>query len=170
MQETPMPVTMPAFEQVLELPSLMQRVVPETWQDLNGHVNVRHYLELFDAASWPMLADFGLDERVFLDRRQGLFDLEHHLWYLSELHVGDTVSVHARFIARTAKRFHGVMFALDRTRGRLASVFEYVSTGADLALRRTAPLVPELASELDLRIEEHSRLGWPAPVCGVIAP
>jgi hypothetical protein len=53
MQETAMPVTMPSLEQVLELPSLMQRVVPETWQDLNGHVNVRHYLELFDGASWP---------------------------------------------------------------------------------------------------------------------
>ena len=26
------------------------------WQDLNGHVNVRHYLELYDAASWPTLA------------------------------------------------------------------------------------------------------------------
>lgn len=165
-----MRVAMPGYEQVLELPSLMERVVPESWQDLNGHVNVRHYLELFDAASWPMLADFGLDERVFRERRQGLFDLEHHLWYLSELHVGDTVSVHARFIARTAKRFHGVMFALDRTRGRLASVFEYVSSGADLSARRTAPLVAELATELDRRIAGHSQLSWPAPVCGVIAP
>jgi acyl-CoA thioester hydrolase len=162
--------TIPRYEQVIELPSLMERVVPAAWQDLNGHVNVRHYLELFDAASWPMLAGFGLDERVFRERRQGLFDLEHHLWYLSELHVGDIVSVHARFIARTAKRFHGVMFAIDRTRSRLASVFEYVSSGADLEARRTAPLVPELAAELDRRIAEHLKLAWPAPVCGVLAP
>jgi acyl-CoA thioester hydrolase len=164
-----MPVTMPTVEQVLELPSLMERVVPAAWQDLNGHVNVRHYLELFDAASWPMLAAFGLDERIFLERRQGLFDLEHHLWYLSELHVGDTVSVHARFIARSVKRFHGVMFAVDRTRGRLASVFEYVSSGADLDSRRTAPLNADLATAIDREIAAHSRLAWPAPVCGVIA-
>lgn len=165
-----MPVCMPTVAQVLELPSLMERTVPAEWQDLNGHVNVRHYLELFDAASWPMLAAFGLDERVFLERRQGLFDLEHHLWYLSELHVGDAVSVHSRFVARSAKRFHGVMFAVDRTHGRLASVFEYVSSGADLDTRRTAPLAAEFAVELDRQIEANSRLAWPAPLCGVIAP
>lgn len=54
---------------------------------------------------------------------------------VDELHVGDTVTVHWRFIARTVKRFHGVMFIVNRTHGRLASVFEYVSTGADLERR-----------------------------------
>jgi acyl-CoA thioester hydrolase len=164
-----MPVPMPSVEQVAELPSLMERVIPAAWQDLNGHVNVRHYLELYDAASWPMLAEFGLDERSFREHRQGLFDLEHHLWYLSELHVGDTVTVHSRFLARSAKRFHGVMFVLDRTRGRLSSAFEYLSTGADLESRRTAPLPAALAAQLDRKIAEHSGLAWPAPVCGVMS-
>jgi len=101
---------MPTVAQVCELPSLMEKVIPAAWLDLNGHVNVRHYLELYDAASWPMLAALGVDERLFLERRQGLFDLEHHLWYLDELHVGDTVTVHSRILDRTAKRYHGVMF------------------------------------------------------------
>jgi acyl-CoA thioester hydrolase len=164
-----MPAAMPTVAQVDDLPALMEKVIPAEWQDLNGHVNVRHYLELYDAASWPRLAEFGLDASVFLERRQGLFDLEHHLWYLSELHVGDTVSVHARFIARSVKRFHGVMFAVHRTRGRLASVFEYVSSGADLDSRHTAPLNADLATAIDRQIAAHSRLAWPAPVCGVIA-
>jgi acyl-CoA thioester hydrolase len=164
-----MPVAMPTFEQVVELPSLMEKIIPPEWQDLNGHVNVRHYLELYDAASWPMLAAIGLDETTFLDRRQGLFDLEHHLWYLDELHVGDTVTVHWRFISRTVKRFHGVMFVVNRTRQRLASTFEYVSSGADLDARRTAPLPAEFAAQLDRLIAEHARLAWPAPVCGVMA-
>jgi acyl-CoA thioester hydrolase len=160
---------MPTVAQLDALPSLLERRIPPEWQDLNGHVNVRHYLELYDAASWPMLAAFGLDERIFRERRQGLFDLEHHLWYLSELHVGDSVSVHSRFLERSEKRFHGAMFLVDRTRARLASVFEYVSTGADLDARRTAPLPAEFAVELDRMIAEHSRLAWPAPVCGVMS-
>ena len=164
-----MPVPMPTVTQIDQLPCLMERVVPAEWLDLNGHVNVRHYLELFDAASWPMLAELGLDTRTFTERRQGLFDLEHHLWYLSELHVGDTVTVHHRFVSRSVKRYHGVMFAVDRTRGRLASVFEYVSSGADLEARRTAPLPPEFAAVLDRMIDEHRRLAWPAPLCGVIS-
>lgn len=165
-----MPVAMPTVEQVLELPPLLEKRIPPEWLDLNGHVNVRHYLELYDAASWPMLAAIGLDERSFLEQRQGLFDLEHHLWYLDELHVGETVTVHWRFVARTVKRFHGVMFIVNRTRGRLASVFEYVSTGADLDARRTAPLPADFAARLDHYIAEHGRLGWAAPTCGVMAP
>ena len=164
-----MPVAMPTIDQLDALPSLLERRIPPEWQDLNGHVNVRHYLELYDAASWPMLATFGLDERIFLEHRQGLFDLEHHLWYLSELHVGDTVTVHSRMLERNTKRFHGVMFVVDRTRQRLASAFEYVSTGADLDARRTAPLPAAFAAELDRIIAEHARLGWPAPVCGVMS-
>lgn len=165
-----MPVSMPTVAQVDELPVLMEKVIPPAWQDLNGHVNVRHYLELYDAASWPKLAEFGLDASVFLERRQGVFDLEHHLWYLDELHVGDTVTVHWRFLARTEKRFHGVMFVVNRTRGRLSSVFEYVSTGADLDARRTAALPPELATRLDELIADDARLAWTPPTCGVMAP
>lgn len=165
-----MPAAFPVIAQVDELPALMETVIPPGWQDLNGHVNVRHYLELYDAASWPMLAEFGLDARAFVEQRRGLFDLEHHLWYLAEMHVGDTVTVHGRFIARTVKRFHGVMFIVNRTRGRLASVFEYLSTGADLDTRRTAALPPEFASRLDALIAGHARLDWPAPTCGVMVP
>ncbi len=165
-----MPAAMPTVAQVDDLPALMEKVIPAEWQDLNGHVNVRHYLELYDAASRPRLAEFGLDASVFLERRQGLFDLEHHLWYLDELHVGDSVTVHWRFVARTVKRFHGVMFIVNRSRGRLASVFEYVSTGADLAARKTAPLPVEFAARLDALVAEHARLDWPAPACGVMAP
>jgi hypothetical protein len=61
------------------------------------------------------------------------------------------------------------MFVVDRTRGRLASVFEYVSSGADLEARRTAPLPAEFAARLDHLIAGHSRLDWPAPVCGVMS-
>jgi len=165
-----MPVTMPTVQQVLELPPLMEQTIPPEWLDLNGHVNVRHYLALYDAASWPMLAAMGLDERTFLEHRQGIFDLEHHLWYLDELHVGDTVTVHWRFVARTVKRFHGVMFIVNRTRQRLASVFEYVSTGADLDARRTAPLPAAFAAEIDRHLARDAQLDWPPPGCGVMAP
>lgn len=160
---------MPTVAQVDDLPVLMEKVIPPGWQDLNGHVNVRHYLELYDAASWPRLAEFGLDPSVFLEQRRGLFDLEHHLWYLDEMHVGDTVTVHWRFLARTLKRFHGVMFIVNRSRDRLASVFEYVSSGADLDARRTAPLPDGFAAQLDRLIAAHARLAWPAPTCGVMA-
>ena len=55
-----MPRAYPTVAQVLQLPSLTIRTVPPGWQDLNGHVNVRHYLELYDEASRPLLPVLGL--------------------------------------------------------------------------------------------------------------
>ena len=39
-----------------------------------------------------------------------------------------------------------------------------------LDARRSAPLPPAFAAQLDRLIAEHGQLGWPAPVCGVMAP
>ncbi len=161
---------MPSAEQVAMLPALLVVTTPPQWQDQNGHINVRHYLELYDQAAWPLFATLGVDERYFKEQLQGVFDLQHHIWYLSELHVGDEVSVHARFIARSAKRFHGAMFIVNRSRGVLSSAFEYLSTGADLRTRRAAPLMPSLAAGIDALIAEQQTLPWQAPVCGSIAP
>ncbi len=160
---------MPALQELDDLPPLLERTVPAEWQDLNGHVNVRHYLEIYDQAGWPMMGWLGIDERHFRDERRGFFDLEHHIWYLAEMHVGDSVTVHARFLARSAKRFHGAMFIANRTRQSVASVFEYVSTAADLEARRSAPLPTGVAARLDELIATHSRLAWPAPLCGSIS-
>lgn len=159
----------PTIAQVLELPSLTVRTVPPGWQDLNGHVNVRHYLELYDEASRPLLPVLGLEGQAG-DGGHGLFDLEHHIAYLAELHVGDQVSAHLRIVGRTPRRFHGVMFIVNHTRRQLASTLEFVSTAADLATRRTMPLPASAVHWLDAAIAAQARLGWAAPLCGVMAP
>jgi acyl-CoA thioester hydrolase len=160
---------MPTQKQVLELPALLTMTIPPGWQDQNGHVNVQHYLTVYDRAGWPLLAQVGIDPSHFQDKRQGLFDLEHHIWYLAEMHVGDEISAHSRFLGRSEKRLHGLMFLVNTTRGQLASVLEYVSSGADLELRRTAAL-PDLVKErLDQLLAAHDALGWEPPRCGVMS-
>lgn len=160
---------MPTVENVRQLPELLTMTVPPEWQDQNGHVNVQHYLSFYDRAGWPLLAQVGIDPGYFHDDRRGLFDLEHHIWYLAEMHVGDEIGAYGRFLDRSDKRLHGLMFLVNVSRGQLASVLEYVSTGADLESRRTAPLPDAVKARIDERIAEHNRLGWPAPRCGVMA-
>lgn len=164
-----MKVAMPGVDEVEALAPLADLVVPPAWEDLNGHVNVMHYLELSALATGPMLAELGIDEAQVRRQRRGLFDIEHHIWYLHELHVGDRVSLHVRYLARSAKRFHGNLFIVNRTRRRLASVFEFVTTGADLDTRRAAALPAQVIARLDALIAAHGRLGWPAPQSGVLA-
>ncbi len=160
----------PTVEQAQELPALLTMVIPPQWQDLNGHVNVRHYLDIYDSSGWPLMNWLGIDESRFKVDRTGFFDLEHHIWYLAEMHVGDEVSAHTRFVGLSAKRFHGVMFVVNRTRRRVASALEFVTTGADLNTRRSAALPEDVSERVRGLVAQHKGLTWPAPSCGSIAP
>lgn len=161
---------MPTVEQVSALPELVRMTIPPEWQDYNGHVNVQYHFALYDRSGSPMLELVGVDNGGFSVDGVGFFDLESHVWYLNELHVGDIVSVHCRLLARTGKRFHGLVFIVNRARGLLASVFEFVSSGANLTTRRSARLPDPLAERMDQVIAEHDVLGWSPPTCGAMAP
>ena len=159
-------VEMPTVEQVRELPQLVRYVVPKSWEDLNGHVNVQHYTALYDMAGYPFMDMMGISEAYVRESRVGLFDLEHHIWFLDEMHVGDVVTGHACLVARGPKRVLSVMFIIDETRNRLASVLEVISTTADLEARRTMIIPEALATRIDALIAEQKARGWSAPSSG----
>jgi acyl-CoA thioester hydrolase len=158
----------PSVEQVRSLPHFLKQIIPPEFEDINGHVNIQHYLGLYDKAGWPFFALLGMDERYFSEERNGIFDLEHHLFYLAEIHIGDEVAIHGRLVARSAKRLHGIWFIVNETRNQLSNTFEFVSTHADLETRRTSPFPDDLAERLDAMIAEHHKLEWPAPLCGIM--
>jgi acyl-CoA thioester hydrolase len=165
-----MPVPMPTLDQVRELPALLTLTIPVDWQDSNGHVNLQYYLRIFDLCGKPLTHILGIGTAEILIGQLGYFNLEHHLWNLAEMHVGDTVCAHFRFLRSGTKRFHGLMFIVNQSRASLAAVLEFVTTGADLRTRRTSELPAAVAQELARLIDQHSQLAWTAPVCGAIAP
>src|SRR5256885_151935 len=112
------------LEKITALPMVYRVTIPEAYRDENGHMNVRWYLYIFDEAGYPMVADWGLTQQYHQQHGTGGFDLEHHLHYLNEVHVGDEVAVYARLLARTAKRIHYMLFMVNETRHSLASIFE----------------------------------------------
>ena len=112
---------------------------------------------------YPML---GLTPDYFAASGMGGFDLEHHLWYAAEVHIGDNVVIRARILARSSKLIHYLMFMVNETRGVLSSIFECVHAHADLTARRTAPFPAQAAARIDAFIDGHRALAWPAPVRG----
>ncbi len=161
-------VQMPTVDQVRELPELVRHVVPSSWEDLNGHVNVQHYTALYDMAGYPFMEMMGISAEYVRDSRVGMFDLEHHIWFLDEMHVGDVVTGHACLVARGPKRVLSVMFIIDETRNRLASVLEVISTTADLDARRTMAIPEPLATRIDELIAEQNSRSWKAPSSGAL--
>jgi acyl-CoA thioester hydrolase len=156
-------------EQVKQLDEMMRLVIPPTFEDENGHMNVRHYLTVFDDAGYPMVASFGLTPEFHTKYGTGGFDLEHHMHFLNEVHIGDEVVVYLRIISRSSKRIHYMLFMVNETRQKVAAIFECVNSFADLKQRKTAPYPVEIASKIDTTVERHNKIEWVAPVCGIMS-
>jgi acyl-CoA thioester hydrolase len=162
------PPTIP-LDKFTALPAVYRAVIPEQYRDENGHMNVRWYMALFDEAGYPFVASLGLTPEFHQQHGTGGFDLEHHVHYLREVDIGDTVVIYVRLVARTAKRMHYLMLMLNETGGTLAAIFECVNSFADLTVRRTAPYPPDIAARIDALVAQHAALDWPPPVCGVMS-
>lgn len=160
----------PTTDEVRQLPVQLSMRVPAAWEDRNGHVNVQYYQALYELGGYQILADIGFGEDWLRGSALGMFDIEHHINYRSELIVNNEVSCFNRIIAVNPRRFHGMYFIVNDTLGRLACTIEYITAGVDLATRRTAPFAPELASGLERLQRQHAQLPWAAPVCGVMGP
>jgi acyl-CoA thioester hydrolase len=158
-----------SLEQLASLPEIYRIVIPLEYEDRNRHMNIRWYLVIYDEAGDAMYPMIGLTEEYFAASGMGGFDLEHHIWYRSEVRVGDTVAIRLRMLARTAKLCHYLMFMTNETRGNLSSLFECLHAHADLKTRRTAAFPPETAAKVDALIETQRTLAWAAPVSGAIA-
>ena len=158
-----------SLEQLASLPEIYRIVIPPEYEDRNRHMNIRWYLVVYDEAGDAMYPMIGLTAEYFAASGMGGFDLEHHIWYRSEVRVGDTVVIRLRMLARTAKLCHYLMFMTNKTRGNLSSVFECVHAHADLKTRRTAAFPPETAARIDALIEAQRALAWAAPVSRAMA-
>ncbi len=159
----------PSVEEVRQLPQQMSMIVPEDWEDRNGHVNVQYYLTLYELGGYEVMQEAGLAVDYFKQNQYGLFDFEHHLCFRAELHVGDRVSTYNRILSMHQKRFQGMYFILNDTRDQLACTIEYITAGVDLQTRRTIAFPDDLYQGMQNVMQRHQALDWPAPVCGSIS-
>ncbi|HBO15112.1 MAG TPA: 3-hydroxybutyryl-CoA dehydratase [Porticoccaceae bacterium] len=159
----------PTVDQVRELEQLAVYRIPPAWQDMNGHVNIQYYQTLYEIGGWPLFERMGIDLDYFKHRRLGIFDLEHHIAYLKELHVGETVSIHGRFIARNQKRIHGMIFIVNADQNELACTIEFISASTSLTTRRTNEFPDDILTALDALITAEEGIDWPSPVCGAMS-
>ncbi len=154
-------------QEILTLsPACLKMTVPEEYRDENGHMNMRWYLAIFDDAGDVLHDQVGLTREYHSRHGSGTFDLEHHLYFLSEVNPGDEVAIYMRFVARSAKRLHYLMFMVNQTRGKLAAIFECMNAFANLAMRKTAPFPDEIARKIDDVLAWHEKLDWPPPLSG----
>ena len=157
-------------EQVAQLPLTHEETIPEDYLDVMGHMNVMWYTHLFSMSMSSVMRLMGVTREYMVEQHGGIFALESHIRYLSEVRDGHRVAVHSRFLGRSAKRIHLIHFLLNHDKGDVAATFEMISTHVDMRIRRTSPFPEAIAEQIDRLISEHAQLDWAPPVCGVMQP
>jgi acyl-CoA thioester hydrolase len=151
------------------LPVTHQAVIPESYLDEMGHMNVMWYTHLFGRATGGVFRLLGLDRDFLVANRAGTFALAQHFRYLAEVRLGQHVTIRSRLLGRSAKRFHLMHFMTLDESGALAATGEVLGTFVDMNLRRSAPFPAGVAEAIDRLVAEH-RLDWDPPSCGAMNP
>ena len=161
--------THPTYDQLIDLPAYVEQPVPMPFEDINGHLNVRHYIGIASEGLDESLVEVGIPQMWPLTHGQACFTAEHHVTYLNELRTGDTMSARVRLLGRSERAAHVLVYLLDETHRKVACVVEEIFLHIDLETRRTAPWPTEIADAMDARVAEHAALGFESPTSGSLA-
>jgi acyl-CoA thioester hydrolase len=159
---------LPTYTEVLQLPALVTAEVTTDFIDLNGHMNIRHYLDAGAYSADVICRQVGIDDDYRAKRRLGVFTVEHHIRYFSEMHEGDRFSVHTLLVDRSDKAAHLLSLILDTAAEKLACTVEIMLVGVDMDTRRPAEFPADVGAALDQQLAVSSRLTWRPPVSGAM--
>lgn len=158
-----------------EIPVVHEAIVESDHLDRFGHLNVAWYLHFFSEGALALFDRLSPPTEASASSPQAspelaLFALEQHIRYHSELFTDDSVSIRARVLGRSEKRLHFMLFLEDGTRDTLSATIEILAINVDLASRRSVPFTEAVGRRIDDIAADHDAIGWPPPLCGVLAP
>lgn len=111
--------------------------------DQMGHMTTRHYVAMFDDASYHLLAAIGFTP-AHLDRGVGFADVRMTIEYRAELRAGTLVVVTGE-VTRVDERSMTARYEMAALPDlAVAAELELVTVQFDLAARRAIPLLPEI--------------------------
>ncbi len=157
----------PTYDQLAPLPAYAEQPVPIAFEDVNGHLNVRHYTGIASEGLDESLVPLGIPQN-WPAQGHACFSAEHHVTYLAELRTGDRMSTRVRLLGRSERAAHVLVYLLDETHQQLSCVMEEVFLHIDMSTRRTAPWPEDVAAALDARIAEDAALPFPATTSGCL--
>ena len=155
---------LPSLEQVSQLPSLVSVQVMPDWIDVNGHMNIRHYLEIGSKTTVAGVESCGIDQRYRDEERASIFDAETHIRYLNESHIGDELTGHLRFVDVGPKSVHTVVLVVDYKREVLVNVYESLGIHVNMETRRATNFPDHIFKDLEMKVQEDLLLDWLPPV------
>lgn len=131
-----------AHEASLDLPVpteqliTLDRQIPQSWTDYNGHMNEAHYVEASAAATDRFMELIGADAD-YVASGKSYFTVENHVRYLKELHAGERLYVATQLLEGQGKKLR-LLHSLFGQNDELAATVESLLLHVDLTTRKTS--------------------------------
>ena len=142
-----------------DLPVTVDRQIPQSWTDYNGHMNEAHYMEAGAQATDRFMEMIGADA-AYIAAGGSYFTAENHIRYLAELHAGDRLWITTQVLNGAGKKMH-LFHRLHGGDGMLAATVETFLLHIDLGTRRPSLPTDEVSARLDSFAQDHAALGQP---------
>ncbi|WP_033067976.1 carnitine 3-dehydrogenase [Thalassospira australica] len=152
-------VTLPAPAPRNDLPVTVDRQVPQSWTDYNGHMNEAHYVEVSGQASDRFMEMIGADAD-YIAAGGSYFTVENHVCYLQEIKAGDQIRVTTQLISAKGKKLH-LFHRLIGADGETAATVETFLLHVDLKTRRTSEPGGVVAGNLANMAARHAAMPKP---------
>jgi acyl-CoA thioester hydrolase len=126
---------------------LTYRGVVHAWHlDHMGHMNVQHYVGMFDHATWVLLAMMGLDASWFREQNRGMAALEQNIQYKRELRAGDVIEIRSGLLEFGEKKMRVDHEMRHGVAGWVAARTTILAVYFDTAARKSVPF-PDVIRE-----------------------
>jgi len=132
-------------------------VVRPDWIDENGHLNLAHYVTMFDSATDALWRVIGLGD-TFRAVGFGTFAAETHTLYRAELLDGETAMVESLVLAADAKRLHVAHTMVREGDGVVSALQELMYLSVDLSVRRVSAWPEPVLAGLQRVVAGHAGL------------
>ncbi len=137
----------------------VDRAIPQSWTDYNGHMNEAHYLEASAQATDTFMEMIGADPD-YVAAGNSYFTVENHMQFLNELKSGERLKVTTQVLNGAGKTLH-LFHRLQGQDDRLAATVETMLLHMDLAARKSSLPSDAVASKLVQFAESHASLPMP---------
>jgi acyl-CoA thioester hydrolase len=158
----------PVDEEVRQLPIVDRGVVTEEDIDFNHHMNVIVHLRILTTATINGLTSGGLGYGYPSVYKCGLFSVDHHAQYLSELVGEQEYTAHVRLLAASDRSVHVMAYLRDVSGKRIAATLESLLLNVAYGTRQVAPFPDPVLAPLSELLRAHQSLDWVAKTCGAI--
>jgi len=144
---------------------VLDRTVPLTWLDYNGHMTESRYLEAFGQATDQFMKIMGCN-RSYIESGRSYFTVETHIRHLREVCEGDPITVTSQLLMGKGKKLH-LFHRMYKDQDEVATG-EHFLLHVDLRTRRSSRPGEEITSAL-ARIERaHRCLSYPKVAGAVV--